>query len=945
MRGLITIVLTRAFGSLVTILTATGAHASCTPCAAPPGMECQCLTTTANSCKPPPKILAEFNSHGGCSAFGAPVSPARPRLSTGGRYQEFDRGEIAEYSSWTSGANTPDFLLSAYRKDSKIVVDWGSTAPFEYDYFILRWDIEDHEEGLQKQHKDGKQQIELDTAATGGHAEIDAAGEGTYRIYVEGCKSGGILADSCDQGWSHPVYVDNLPVLPAPVPQPAQAPLIVNNQFLDVPDPVVLEPAQQKTILKALCRNSLLSSEEGHEDELETTTALADLDLAKRGLSCDTKSAPELRDEVNAAILAATVKSVPGTDVSYLAQRIVQFVRDGLIGAAAALLLLGPVFMAMFGGPASFVALVTSAVGALLGGIFGQLFLAHPVSGDYDMRLTGLIQIIYRFEDQLSAQARDKLIHKLLIAKGDAGERRDFVWISGIPTPIRETENHVLMTESARQLTNGLLAKETWPNVPEEYNNDLNGMNDWVLETFRELLITDFYELNSRPYAYYAVAPVQNLYEFAAPYGGAPCSYSPGGGQSAPAYRFCDVRRAARSVLDFHAAKFASSSNELRRASPFRRQPPFRNYTKLLTMAGDDMTWRYAAFTGGSEFLALQRHFRYSNDARETLMMGFQGYYRPSVLITDLIRSPATTTYKPLQLFRSSRRGSETVELYYRHPSFLISAGGVFDSGVGVAAVDPSHGEDAWALPTTLMPTREGTDYLDFVRIEGNRDERERINTCVAPGFACGMNPALPPGIPDACKVSDGNWTFVNFNAKTADCPFDYGYFVAFYKEECAHDLCRFKANGNTIPNGDQSFGFFEAAEFLHSFEAYQHDILTLNQGRHFDSHTENQFDSPTGLRVKFVPAVDKEEWGIHEYQMGGAPITTERFISKWRVADGNIMRAPPPDACIVIENQFFQQKLTLDLTNAQKPRRTIVPLSRRCECPLPDYCLPFRTE
>ena len=54
------------------------------------------------------------------------------------------------------------------------------------------------------------------------------------------------------------------------------------------------------------------------------------------------------------------------------------------------------------------------------------------------------------------------------------------------------------------------------------------------------------------------------------------------------------------------------------------------------------------------------------------------------------------------------------------------------------------------------------------------------------PCFACGLNPPLPAGLPAACKREEGNWTFVDFTQMTPDCPFGFGYFVAFYRESCS---------------------------------------------------------------------------------------------------------------------------------------------------------------
>jgi hypothetical protein len=246
----------------------------------------------------------------------------------------------------------------------------------------------------------------------------------------------------------------------------------------------------------------------------------------------------------------------------------------------------------------------------LIGGVIGLFvggFVLRDPPGDYDMRLTGLLQMVYRFPAEIDPTTRDKLIDNLLTVRGPAKERKEFVWISGVPTPALETENHLWMTESARYLTNNLLADRFAKNgqaVPGEYDNDANGMTDWALQGLRLFLVQDFYELNSCPYAPLILGAIQNLADFAA--FNQFCMQVPPAGTPTLSRR-CDVARAARNVLDFQATKFAVSSNELRRAAPFRRQPPFRDYTRLLTNGGDDLAWHYLAYTGGSPFLRDER--------------------------------------------------------------------------------------------------------------------------------------------------------------------------------------------------------------------------------------------------------------------------------------------------------------------------------------------------
>jgi hypothetical protein len=595
------------------------------------------------------------------------------------------------------------------------------------------------------------------------------------------------------------------------------------------------------------------------------------------------------------------------------------------VGAAAGAIagvLLGAVLTVVFGGLTGLLNYLP-LIGAIIGGVAGIVLKDPP--GDYDMRLTGLVQMVYRFPAEIDQPARTKLIDDLLTVRGRASGRKDFLWISGVPTPVLETENHLWMTESSRYLTNNLLADRYQANgqpVPSEFDNDANGMTDWVLEGLRLFLVQDFYENNSRPYGPLALLAIQNLADFAAH--GQFCLQVVPAGSATPS-RKCDVARAARNVLDFLATKFAVSSNGLRRAAPFRRQPPFRDYPRLLTNGGDDLAWHYLAYTGGSDFLRDERYSRLMEWADENLMQAFQSPYRPPVMVTDLLRTTAGGANNPLQRFHNTRRGAEAVEIYYRDPKFLISAGGKYDHGSGVAYI--TRDENSWALPTTLMPTTEGNDYRDFVRIAGHIEEGSRLNTCVGPGFACGLNPVLPIGLPTACMKTDGQWTFINFADNTPDCPFAFGFYVALYSEDCGKNDC------------DGRFGFFEAAP-ARNFPAYMADVLSMNKSWTYEFDKINVYHSPTGRNTTFVFNADKKNWGIVDYDLGAGPVKPERRFDKWPVADGDIMTSPK-DACIMVDNQHLKERLILDHTDVNHPRRTILALpARGCTCPLPDRCI-----
>jgi hypothetical protein len=922
---------------------------------------CQCLETVDPICHPQGNILSTFVTRGGCSAFGKPISRERPRLEFVGRYQKFEFGEIAQYPTFAKGANTPDFIMSAFQIKEPapsevrlpiISVRWGPTTPFSYDKFIVRWDREDNEKNVAAQHEDDAQQADVGSGSNGSY-RIDAAKEGSYAIYVQGCDED-FWGTDCQQGWSFPVYVDRLPRPLQAMPMPATNPALfqVGSAIVDVPDLAKIDFPEEFRLLARQCSSLRdLGEDSDHYGELNGGEPLAWLRAADlidvyplppvpppgvspqphitdplRNGSCY-RDPSKLRDDVSAAILASEQVSRVGTDAPGVFRKAVAAAL-GMSIAALLLFLLIP-FAAVTLGPIA-VAL-SIGVGALLGIL---LFESRP--GDYDMRLGDYISLYHLHGSDISPKARDYLVDTLLSERGGEDERVETLFLSGLPTGIPETENHIWSTEVSRYLTNNILFDRK---PDDEYNNDKNGMTKWVLVGLRQFLIDDFYETNSRPYATHSYHAIELLANFAS-VGAGNCSQLVDS-NAPPQSSRCDVSRAARSVLDYLNARYALSSNELRRAVPFRRKPEFRDYPRLLTNGGDDMTWRLWAYTGGSDFVREERNSLVMETADGYMLGALRGSYRPPLLVTDLMRSAGFPGDLDVQRFRSRGRGSGTAEVYYRTADYLISGGGLYEDGIGFFPEYFDGEEDAWALPTTLMPLKQGEDYRGFVRIAGSTDPEERRNLCVGPGFACGMNPVVPPGLPNACQRKVGNWTFIDFTLDTKECPFGFGYFVAVYSEECASEDCKDVA-GDPEPG---RFGFFEATPWR-SFDDYVNDVLALNDPADFTFDKVNVYRSPTGRLISFMINEDEDTWNIVSYGGISDVINPERDLDKWPIATGRLVSSPKR-ACIFIDNLKLKQRLIIDNVDAMKPRRSVISfaLRERCGCPLADVCLSPRAE
>ncbi len=890
-------------------------------------------------------------AHGGCaSKLGDPLAPQRRNAFTGGIEQDFAHGQIVVYDRWDGGGagQMKGLVMAAWSVVGSVHVEWSDTKPFSYDLFNVRWDFDGLDDEIEAQHDQDGQQREANGGVSGSMDFVVKNG-GVLRIYVEGCDKG-LLSSSCKQGFSYPVTIDVPPELMLHVPTslasgsiPVQ-PLPPTRLFDMISDGIPIDTISADSVTASNCdASTLLDGDGGHEGELAISPTIAALRKVRRiAIPCRGLPDPamqtdtaKLRAFVNQKIRDAKVVSQPGTDSAVL---------QGLVGAAVGIgiAILIANFLGLFGGPV--LGLIAALIGIVASAVIG--FLKCDVSGDYDMRLVGIVQISFQFDDLLDQSTKDHILNDLLIVHGPASERKEYDWLCGIPTFIPETENHILMTESSRYLTNELRAMDAVRRgvaVASDDDNDANGMNDWFLEHLQGFLQIDFYEYNARPYTFQARQGIQNLHDYAAWPAGF-CWRSYPGSPLPPVPRSCDVRRGARLVLDYLAAKFAVSSDGLRRNAPFRRQPPRRTYPYLFGRASDEAMWSYLAYQNGSHTFWTRRYGLPHGGSAGNMQHAYTGEFRVSPVISDLM-SDSLGPQESLERFYFQRDSHYAVEVYYRGPKYLISGGGVHDDG---RLSFFGNTEDAWGLATTLMPNDEVLDRRELLRIDGNADEGKRVNTCVAPDFACGENPVVPAGIPDACKLVKDQWTFLDLAGITPGCDMNWGFFAVVYSDACASKTC------------DDHFGFFEAFPWRTGLDVLAKTIITANAGNvPYQEDQVSIYKGATGRVYKFtpVPAWNKtgpftpelrwENWSIHSITDPlGATTTFNDKVILWPLADGPIVHAEKHEGCVIIDNQRLNQRLVLDYLDKNHPIRTRVWLDtqgKECGCPLPQFCLPPR--
>ncbi|MDX2002348.1 MAG: hypothetical protein SFW35_07940 [Chitinophagales bacterium] len=184
-------------------------------------------------------------------------------------------------------------------------------------------------------------------------------------------------------------------------------------------------------------------------------------------------------------------------------------------------------------------------------------------NGDYDFTEIGLIGLLYIMKDRpdlLYPATQEHLVAKLLTHSGGKPHLR----MPGTLKTMQETENHILMGEISRYLRNQYLFEKG--DTAMVFDNQKNGLEQWLLQHLRKKQERGFYEFNSMPYSGYSLTAINTLYSFAA----------------SPAIRY-----EAEVLLDKVVEDYTMGSYRFRRYPPFRRR---MERVKLKGMDEDPMT-------------------------------------------------------------------------------------------------------------------------------------------------------------------------------------------------------------------------------------------------------------------------------------------------------------------------------------------------------------------
>ena len=333
-------------------------------------------------------------------------------------------------------------------------------------------------------------------------------------------------------------------------------------------------------------------------------------------------------------------------------------------------------------------------------GVAGTKWALNP-AGDYDFSVTVFTTVLWLFGDDTTAlypATRDHLVSILLTEDGGAF-RTSAPRTFGL---VKETENHILMTESSRYLKNRWLRAHG--NTAPRHDNLANGMEARLLALLAETAASGLHEFNSQPYIAYTLTALLNLEAFA----------------SAP------VRAAARDLLDTLNWSYALGSYGLRHHAPFRRSYGYASVPSLTF--GYQTVFMHAWLSYAPvRFSPPEIPGLTGNHA----IIATSLPYRPPDAVVRLLSEKSPGTF-----VRLGHGPGATPEIYSAGPGFLLGAGGAHRGEASMIA----------ARPTVLLLDDHAADLAEVFHLAGpGADFRRWNNTGVHAQFACAAGPVHVP--------------------------------------------------------------------------------------------------------------------------------------------------------------------------------------------------------
>jgi hypothetical protein len=327
----------------------------------------------------------------------------------------------------------------------------------------------------------------------------------------------------------------------------------------------------------------------------------------------------------------------------------------------------------------------------------------------YDFAVTWMTTILYEFgenEEILYPRTREYLLNVLMNEDG----RLDLK----VPRAGRlffDTENHLLGREGSRYLKNQWLKKHG--NTSAEYDNDRNGLGDWLEKYLNYTRLHGMYEYNSTPYVIYSFLPLMNLADYA---------------------DSTIIRKLAESILDNIALRFAYGSYNLKQCAPFRRQFGYAENESLYL----------------NRFHSIVKFWMDENPYPAEIMTlsAVVHHYTMPVSTYDFLANRKDNDY--YAIFGHDQKG--VPEIYSGGKNYLLSAGGAY------------RGEFAKVIsrPIALLLDDEAQKLSECIHIKGPGNWKQWNMTGIHRRFAVAKGSVFLPER-YACKTMPG-WNVVKAN-------------------------------------------------------------------------------------------------------------------------------------------------------------------------------------
>lgn len=331
-------------------------------------------------------------------------------------------------------------------------------------------------------------------------------------------------------------------------------------------------------------------------------------------------------------------------------------------------------------------------------------------NGDYDFTETTLCHLLYQFDDKpelLYPETKKHLVNVLLTHSGGKPHTR---------TPrmlgmMRETENHIFMSETSRYLKNQWMKENG--DTSKYYDNNRNGLEKWLMNHIEEKFRSGFFEFNAQPYSGYTLCPILTLFTFA---------------------KSEEIKKQCDKLLTRMVIEYSYSSFDLRRYPPFRRR---LERESVKTFDEDPFTGMLKLWLS----LDPENKVETGNSLKHFAFMALISNYRLNEKLSKLLLNKD-------ECFLALGHGLEsTPEIYSGGRNYLLSSGGLQAGKISQIVAHP-----------TVLFLNDNTNSLDSCfYLPGKGKMKNWNNTGVYKNFACGP---LPVHIPKQYKllIMSGNW-------------------------------------------------------------------------------------------------------------------------------------------------------------------------------------------